>query len=425
MKRIRKNAVALFIIIIVATALVTSGAAGVGAADHEIVCVTVQPGADEFSRGFTWLSTGTGRAGVQIVKVSDISGDKFPIKEHSVNGASAVLYGYNAYHVGVTGLEPNERYLFRVGSRQLWSDIYGFETGSTGAFSFLFAGDPQVYTSETVTAAWRNMVDNAVSRWPDAALLVSGGDQVDKAGSEDHHRRFFSPEKLKSIALAPTLGNHDSAANFTKHFNLPDSGGASGADGSDQGVIQGNYWYRYGNALFIHLNSCSVSMSQHRAFMRHAVDSNPGAKWRIVVMHHSIYSTAMYGPDDSRRSAFYPLMDAYNIDVVLSGHDHIYSRSHFMYGGAAQAGQGDGASGQAVNPKGTLYICGNSSSGSKYYQSTGVYPEFNAFQRQSETPNISHVEVTEDAFTIKTYCGENANADGELELIDAYTIIKR
>ncbi|MFL5812108.1 MAG: metallophosphoesterase family protein [Bdellovibrionia bacterium] len=58
------------------------------------------------------------------------------------------------------------------------------------------------------------------------------------------------------------------------------------------------------------------------------------AQWKIVMFHHSPYSKGFFdGPGAIRkehivlRNQFVPLFEAYGVDVVLTGHTHIFERS--------------------------------------------------------------------------------------------------
>ena len=50
-------------------------------------------------------------------------------------------------------------------------------------------------------------------------------------------------------------------------------------------------------------------------------------EWKICFFHHPLYSDAKYhGPDLDLRAQLVPLFEGYGVDVVFSGHDHVYER---------------------------------------------------------------------------------------------------
>ena len=55
---------------------------------------------------------------------------------------------------------------------------------------------------------------------------------------------------------------------------------------------------------------------------------NCTAKWKIVTCHHSIFSPAKGRNFQFARDHWKPLLDKYNVDLVLNGHDHTYARGH-------------------------------------------------------------------------------------------------
>jgi len=139
------------------------------------------------------------------------------------------------------------------------------------------------------------------------------------------------------------------------------------------------------------------------------------------MFHHSIYSSASHSTDSdilSRRSDLYPIFDKYDIDVVLSGHDHCYTRSYQMLGGAAQTGQSVDNQGRVVNPTGTLYITANSASGSKYYDLKSADTAYMAYRWQEKVPSYSNIQVTDTSFTITTY------RSSDNTIIDTYSVYK-
>jgi 3',5'-cyclic AMP phosphodiesterase CpdA len=65
--------------------------------------------------------------------------------------------------------------------------------------------------------------------------------------------------------------------------------------------------------------------------MEKLLAANPN-KWTIVTFHHTIYSMARDRDNKEVRDAFQPLFDKYHVDLVLQGHDHVYSRTFRLRG---------------------------------------------------------------------------------------------
>ena len=89
----------------------------------------------------------------------------------------------------------------------------------------------------------------------------------------------------------------------------------------------------YDNTLFMVINSNNRSTAEHKEFMESAIAQNPDVRWKTVVFHHSVYSTASHVNDGDiieRREELPPVMSELGIDVVLMGHDHVYTRTYMM-----------------------------------------------------------------------------------------------
>ena len=97
----------------------------------------------------------------------------------------------------------------------------------------------------------------------------------------------------------------------------------------------GDYYYSYGEGLFIVLNTNNYNVAEHEQAIAEAVASDPDTVWRIVTIHQDIYGTGLDHSDTDGmilRTQLTPIFDEYDIDVVLQGHDHTYSRSKLLYG---------------------------------------------------------------------------------------------
>ncbi len=392
--------------------------------DIEPYFITMQPGTDETRMNFSWAtSEAASTCLVQIARTSDmINQFTFPDTAKVFTGTVVPLASdLFSNKAGVTGLEPLTEYSYRVGNGTHYTKVYTFKTKDPGSYNAIFVGDPQIGASGNIVndaLSWANTVTKALDSFGDTSFILSAGDQVDNAKSEEQYLGFFHAAELAAMPLVPTIGNHDNNQLYHYVFNSPNESAEYGATAAG-----GDYWFTYGNTLYMVLNSNNSSAGSHQAFIEEAISANSDKdiKWKVVMFHHSIYSSAGHSTEESiinLRNSLYPVFDENAIDVVLAGHDHSYTRSYQMSGGEAQTNQTVDSEGRVVNPSGTLYITANSASGSKYYDLQATAEVYAAVRQQLRTPTYSNVEVTENTFTISTYRVDTG------AMVDTYTLYK-
>jgi 3',5'-cyclic AMP phosphodiesterase CpdA len=101
-------------------------------------------------------------------------------------------------------------------------------------------------------------------------------------------------------------------------------------------------------------------LAEQAAWMEPLLAANP-SRWTIVAFHHPVYSAGRDRDDKETREAFQALFDKYHVDLVLTGHDHAYARTHPVRTGAPVA----------PGERGTVYVV--SSSGPKFYTVNSGY----------------------------------------------------
>ena len=102
------------------------------------------------------------------------------------------------------------------------------------------------------------------------------------------------------------------------------------------GIVGGDYSFRYGDALFMMLNTQDTNVAEHRQFMEETIKANADCKWRIVTLHQDIYGSAEHSNEPEITNLRYelvPIFEENDVDVVLTGHDHAYSRTYLLEGG--------------------------------------------------------------------------------------------
>jgi UDP-2,3-diacylglucosamine pyrophosphatase LpxH len=354
--------------------------------------------------------------------------------------------------VTVKGLEMSSQYAYRVGYDTVWSGINTFKTHNPASFNFIAVGDPQLGASISGAHAipeqkanieaydsigWQKTVTTITQQVPEASFIVSMGDQIESylslSVNDREYTSFFAPLELLGIPIATVCGNHDFALGsyFGYHYNLPNQSHYGEANGND-----GDYWFAYGDALFMVLNSNVPNIATHEAFIDQTIRANPFAKWRIVCLHHGLFTAAEHCYDNDvnfRRATYTAVFDKYGIDIVFGGHDHQFSRSKQIFNGQPvpdlKQRVAQDSSITVFDPKGTVYMDLNSGTGSKFYDRNAKFtdtttnvvtmPAWNAKFWQNYEASFSSVSVDMFHLSIVTY-----SVNDTRHPIDSYTIVK-
>ena len=96
-------------------------------------------------------------------------------------------------------------------------------------------------------------------------------------------------------------------------------------DVPDDRMMETVYYLYYQGVRFISLDS-NIETGKQVAWLRKTLENNPN-RWTIMTFHHPMYSPASNRDNKEMRQQWKPLLDEFKVDLVLSGHDHAYSRT--------------------------------------------------------------------------------------------------
>ena len=178
---------------------------------------------------------------------------------------------------------------------------------------------------------WAVIGDNGTGEGPEQAVadqmqrywtvvkydfVTMDGDNIYGGHSpEDFHLKFEVPYAQllsENVKFYASLGNHDDPdieRNY-KPFNMG-----------------GNRYYTFkkGDVEFFVLDSNYMDPPQLQWLENKLQGST--AKWKVAYFHHPLYTAARFhGPDVDVRQQLMPLFTKYGVNVVMSGHEHVYER---------------------------------------------------------------------------------------------------
>ncbi len=183
----------------------------------------------------------------------------------------------------------------------------------SGSVRFAVIGDSGIGNKEQYEVAQQ------LERYHQAVkfdFVIMLGDNVYGGHSaEDFKHKFEVPYKPlldAGVKFYASLGNHD-APNIERLYKPFNMNG------------ERYYTFKRGNVQFYALDSTYMDTKQLTWLEQNLRSSN--AAWKICYFHHPLYSDGkMHGPDLDLRNQLMPLLQAYGVNVVFSGHEHAYER---------------------------------------------------------------------------------------------------
>ena len=148
-------------------------------------------------------------------------------------------------------------------------------------------------------------------------FVIMLGDNIYGGSSpKDFEKKFEAPYKPlldAGVKFYAALGNHDNPnERFYKPFNMNSAT---------------YYSFKKGNVRFYALDSDYMDPNQI-SWLETQLQNDAGSdEWKICYFHHPLYSSGKaHGPATDLRLLLEPLFVKYGVNVVFSGHEHVYER---------------------------------------------------------------------------------------------------
>ena len=317
---------------------------------------------DIYSRGFSWItdasvdntdfylvesdkgkdadfSTAELKAGETKKVTFETSGnvkfadDSYPAYKGSSNSSEQVA---NIHKVHVENLKKGQAYSYKLGSESGWT--YGafiVEKEAPQTITAIHMSDAQTKDPSKLNV-WRNTFTNAVTTaGQDLDMVLYNGDQFDQNMEKINNvrpLRFNMYSKAYDVIqdykfnlpYMASSGNHEPSAPYSQflHADISYPDGGVSATGA-------YYSYDYQYAHFTVLNTNDISTAQIN-WLKDDLDKASNAKWKVVMMHISPYSTGDHSNKSENQSIvekLTPIFSSKHVDLVLQAHDHTYNKT--------------------------------------------------------------------------------------------------
>jgi hypothetical protein len=222
------------------------------------------------------------------------------------------------------GLSPKTRYEYTVEAAGV--KVTGhFTTAPSdddeGDYRFVLYGDNR---SDAIRhAAVVHSVEQEAGEF-----LINTGDLIGDGTNAAEWQTFFDLEGtlLRDRCLFAAIGNHElvetSGERFVRYFGGPRT------------MVPGKLYgtMRWGATRFVFLNGMGDWSGDDRSWLENTLtlaDAEAGLRWRIVVIHDGPYASGVHGDNKDLHAGKIPAMLLrHHVDLVLSGHDHLYERGN-------------------------------------------------------------------------------------------------
>ncbi|MBN2150105.1 MAG: metallophosphoesterase family protein [Candidatus Lokiarchaeota archaeon] len=242
------------------------------------------------------------------------------------------------YRVKLANLQANTRYYYRVESVNLadpyTSPVGSFLTAPNGTLPFtaaFFSDSQQLFG----IGHYERIADAIASR--EGFSFVSPlGDLAQEPDSQPNWNLYWKQSEgwTRDAAVVPTIGNHDSTFDdgteayvnphelmYLKYFGFC----------YDSGPWAGHFFYHFNwsNVQFVvaEIGASSqedITLMNQSAWLNETLERGQDKAFRVLLFHRAMYSSI--GNVDGFIARLKPIIDEYNVSLVMYGHHHHYER---------------------------------------------------------------------------------------------------
>lgn len=292
------------------------------------------------------------------VETTSIQNDAFT----QLNASGSVLTQNGAV---LSNLEPDTQYMYKVTDGTEESSVRYFETGGGSSFSFIWTSDFHAYYDDArrLKAASAN-IEEAITMNGGVDFILSTGDTIAHGGTYKWWKQLGGASWIQRYMYADVLGNHDwmtSAGTYVENGASNIFFGANHNNPKNGYAGQENicYYFYYGDALFIMLNTEEYTKAQYE--WAENVLRTQKAQYIFMVQHYQTFNTGG-GKNSSGYTRWHELCDKYGVDIFFSGNSHVYIRSNSIYEDKLSTDKS----------KGTVYMVAPSSDGERGSTFSGI-----------------------------------------------------
>ena len=255
------------------------------------------------------------------------------------------LEGIKLHRVELSGLEPGTKYYYRVGVNSETPIFHGPLSSFTTApndenyeFRFALYSDSQ----QIFGIGAHGRIAKTLGTYDDLAFVGNIGDVCQEWDHQGNWNQYLLESRayMSKTTFVPVLGNHDGwygeteerENKYKKYFGI-----ATDPNFIDDNHSLFNYTFSYSNVQFIigeiartsDEDPTKIRNNNHDIWLNSTLAMCQDKTFRILMFHRHVFSS--YEMNIRLINRIVPIVEKYNISMVIYGHTHHYER--FLYNG--------------------------------------------------------------------------------------------
>jgi Calcineurin-like phosphoesterase/Purple acid Phosphatase, N-terminal domain/Secretion system C-terminal sorting domain/Periplasmic copper-binding protein (NosD) len=252
------------------------------------------------------------------------------------------------HEVTITGLTPSTAYFYDIANSATVlvpgaADLY-FRTaptpGTSQPFSAWILGDcgdagvDDPDDQQSVRNAYYNMYGGTTGT---DMILFLGDNAYNNGTDAEYQSALFEnmyEDMLQNTVSYSCIGNHENNISSVPYYDIFTLPRTPTTPNEPMGT-EAYYSFDYGDVHFI----CLDSETNPPGMLQWCTNDleQTTARWIIAFWHHPPYTKGTHDSDEDgqlidMREIYLPVLEAHGVDLVLTGHSHIYERSFFLNG---------------------------------------------------------------------------------------------
>ncbi len=243
---------------------------------------------------------------------------------YSTGNAGTTEYGTDHQHSYTIGsLTPGTKYYYRVtgGSNNWTGNFYAAPAATATNVKFFMYGDTRTNGGSNNTDCGR-MISTYTADAAYQTMVLHAGDWVNADSEADYTSQWYNytwtniVNATSNMAFMGCIGNHEGGAGvFMKYHPFP--------------FVAARYFsFDYGPVHVAVVDQYTTYTSGSAQYNWLVSDLSGSTKpWKIIVLHQPAWNAGgSHGNDGTAQSVIQPLAQTYGVQIVLGGHNHLYSR---------------------------------------------------------------------------------------------------